>query len=159
MAGLDENTPIPTEITLHRGSRRLELAFDDGSRFDLPFEFLRVYSPSAEVRGHGPGQETLQQGKRDVDIVDIMTPGRLHAEIAIAALEAGKHVIVEKPLANSLAEAEAMAAAAAAAEARGQHAIVNFNYRRVPAIALAKERRQALISAAVTGKIDVRSAP
>ena len=75
----------------------------------------------------------------DVDIVDIMTPGRLHAEIAIAALEAGKHVIVEKPLANSLAEAEAMAAAAAAAEARGQHAIVNFNYRRVPAIALAKE--------------------
>ena len=75
MAGLDENTPIPTEITLHRGSRRLELAFDDGSRFDLPFEFLRVYSPSAEVRGHGPGQETLQQGKRDVDIVDIAPVG------------------------------------------------------------------------------------
>ncbi|AYF97312.1 Gfo/Idh/MocA family protein [Protaetiibacter intestinalis] len=75
----------------------------------------------------------------DVDIVDILTPGHLHAEIAIAALEAGKHVVVEKPLANTLAEAEAMAAAAAAAEARGQHAIVNFNYRRVPAIALAKE--------------------
>lgn len=75
MAGLDENTPIPTEITLHRGSKRLELAFDDGSRFDLPFEFLRVYSPSAEVRGHGPGQETLQQGKRDVDIVDIAPVG------------------------------------------------------------------------------------
>ena len=75
MAGLDENTPIPTEITLHRGSKRLELAFDDGSRFDLPFEFLRVYSPSAEVRGHGPGQGTLQQGKRDVDIVDIAPVG------------------------------------------------------------------------------------
>lgn len=71
MAGLDETTPIPTEITLHSQSKRLELAFDDGSRYTLPFEFLRVYSPSAEVRGHGPGQETLQQGKRDVDIVNI----------------------------------------------------------------------------------------
>lgn len=75
MAGLDRNTPIPTEITVHRKSRRLDIAFDDGSRFELPFEFLRVYSPSAEVRGHGPGQETLQQGKRDVDIVDISPVG------------------------------------------------------------------------------------
>lgn len=73
----------------------------------------------------------------DVDIVDIMTPGHLHAEIAIAALEAGKHVIVEKPIANTLDEAEAMAAAAASAPT--QHAIVNFNYRRVPAITLAKQ--------------------
>jgi len=73
----------------------------------------------------------------DIDIVDIMTPGHLHAEIAIAALEAGKHVIVEKPLANTLVEADNMAAAAAAAPT--QHAIVNFNYRRVPAIALAKQ--------------------
>ena len=75
MAGLDQNTPLPTEITLHSQSRRLELAFADGSRFVLPFEFLRVYSPSAEVRGHGPGQETLQQGKRDVDIVDLAPVG------------------------------------------------------------------------------------
>ena len=75
MAGLDETTPIPTEITLHSLSKLLEIAFDDGSRFTLPFEFLRVYSPSAEVRGHGPGQETLQQGKRDVDIVDIEPVG------------------------------------------------------------------------------------
>ena len=74
----------------------------------------------------------------DIDIVDIVTPGHLHAEIAIAALEAGKHVVVEKPLANSLEHAELMAAAAEAAAARGQHAIVNFNYRRVPAIALAR---------------------
>lgn len=73
----------------------------------------------------------------DIDIVDVMTPGHLHAEIAIAALAAGKHVIVEKPLANTLAEAEAMASASAAAPS--QHAIVNFNYRRVPAIALAKQ--------------------
>jgi predicted dehydrogenase len=74
----------------------------------------------------------------DIDVVDIMTPGHLHAEIAIAALEAGKHVVVEKPLANSLEHAELMAAAAQEAAARGRHAIVNFNYRRVPAIALAK---------------------
>lgn len=60
--------PVPTEITLHAKSRVLEIAFDDGKVFRLPFEFLRVYSPSAEVRGHGPGEETLQVGKRDVTI-------------------------------------------------------------------------------------------
>lgn len=75
MAGLDQDTPLPTEITLHRKSRLLEIAFDDGSRFQLPFEFLRVYSPSAEVRGHGPGQETLQQGKRDVDVLSLEPVG------------------------------------------------------------------------------------
>lgn len=75
MAGLDQDTPIPTGITLHRKSRVLEIVFDDGSRFELPFEFLRVHSPSAEVRGHGPGQETLQQGKRDVDILDLEPVG------------------------------------------------------------------------------------
>ncbi|HEY8027240.1 MAG TPA: DUF971 domain-containing protein [Burkholderiaceae bacterium] len=60
------NTPIPTEIKLRTQSRVLEIAFDDGSNYSLPFELLRVYSPSAEVKGHGPGQETLQTGKRDV---------------------------------------------------------------------------------------------
>ena len=59
----------PTEIKLHQKSRRLEIAFADGRSFSLPFEFLRVFSPSAEVRGHGPGQEVLQTGKRSVDIV------------------------------------------------------------------------------------------
>lgn len=68
MAGLSKDSPLPTEIKLHQQSRRLEIAFSDGARFELPFEFLRVYSPSAEVRGHGPGQETLQVGKRRVDI-------------------------------------------------------------------------------------------
>lgn len=68
MPGLDRNTPIPAEITLHRKSCVLEIAFADGSRFQLPAEFLRVYSPSAEVRGHGPGQERLQTGKRHVEI-------------------------------------------------------------------------------------------
>jgi len=60
--------PAPTEIRLHQKSRILEIAFDDGRTFRLPYEFLRVFSPSAEVRGHGPGQEVLQTGKRDVEI-------------------------------------------------------------------------------------------
>ncbi|KIF81977.1 gamma-butyrobetaine hydroxylase-like domain-containing protein [Noviherbaspirillum autotrophicum] len=58
--------PAPTGLTAHTKSRMLEVAFDTGETFSLPFEFLRVYSPSAEVRGHGPGQEVLQTGKRDV---------------------------------------------------------------------------------------------
>ncbi len=66
---------IPTEITLHQQSRVLEIAFDDGARYKLPFEFLRVFSPSAEVRGHGVGQETLQVGKRDVMLTDIEPTG------------------------------------------------------------------------------------
>ena len=59
-------TPNPTALTVHTQSRTLEIAFDDGATFFLPFELLRVYSPSAEVRGHGQGQEVLQTGKRDV---------------------------------------------------------------------------------------------
>ncbi|WP_405561202.1 Gfo/Idh/MocA family oxidoreductase [Streptomyces canus] len=74
----------------------------------------------------------------DVHLVDICTPGDSHAEIAIAALEAGKHVLCEKPLANSVAEAEAMVAAAEAARSRGQLAMVGFNYRRVPALTFAR---------------------
>jgi DUF971 family protein len=61
----------PFEIKLRRQSRVLEVAFDDGQRFELSFEYLRVYSPSAEVKGHGPGQETLQLGKHDVQVVSI----------------------------------------------------------------------------------------
>ena len=75
----------------------------------------------------------------DVRVVDICTPGDSHAEIAIAALEAGKHVLCEKPLANSVAEAEAMVRAAEAARSRGQLAMVGFNYRRVPAISYARK--------------------
>jgi len=71
MAGLDASTPHPTEIKLHQQSRVLEVAFGDGRTFRFPCEFLRVFSPSAEVRGHGPGQETLQVGKREVAISDI----------------------------------------------------------------------------------------
>lgn len=75
MATPSSTSAIPTELTVHKQSRTLEVAFDDNARFFLPFEFLRVYSPSAEVRGHGPGQETLQTGKRQVDIVDIEPVG------------------------------------------------------------------------------------
>jgi DUF971 family protein len=67
--------PTPTEIKLHQKSRVLEISFSDGSRFELPYEFLRVYSPSAEVRGHGPGQEVLQSGKKDVDILSLEPVG------------------------------------------------------------------------------------
>jgi DUF971 family protein len=66
---------IPTEIVLHQQSKTLEVAFEDGSRYKLPFEFLRVYSPSAEVRGHGPGQETLQTGKRNVLLTEVEPAG------------------------------------------------------------------------------------
>src|SRR5690606_33813564 len=75
----------------------------------------------------------------DIDVVDVCTPGNSHAEIAIAALEAGKHVLVEKPLANTVAEAERMVAVATAAAERGQRSMVGFNYRRVPALALARQ--------------------
>ena len=67
--------PAPTEITVHQQSRALEIAFDDGARFRIPFELMRVYSPSAEVMGHGPGQETLQTGKRDVLITGLEPVG------------------------------------------------------------------------------------
>jgi len=67
--------PSPTEITVHQQSRRLEIAFDDGARFAIPFELMRVYSPSAEVMGHGPGQETLQYGKREVQITELEPVG------------------------------------------------------------------------------------
>ncbi|MEV6878499.1 Gfo/Idh/MocA family oxidoreductase [Amycolatopsis sp. NPDC051128] len=85
----------------------------------------------------------------DVDLVDICTPGDTHAEIAIAALEAGKHVLCEKPLANSVAEAEAMAEAARKARERGVRAMVAFNYRRVPALAHARN----LVASGALGEI------
>lgn len=74
----------------------------------------------------------------DIDLIDVCTPGESHAEIAIAALEAGKHVFCEKPLANTVSEAQAMVAAAEQASAKGVRSMVAFNYRRVPALALAK---------------------
>ncbi len=69
MAGLTPSTPLPTELVAHGKSRQLEVAFSDGARFMIPFELMRVYSPSAEVQGHGPGQEVLQTGKREVTLL------------------------------------------------------------------------------------------
>jgi len=76
MAGLTTTTPFPQDITVHAQSRLLEIVFSDGAHFKLPFELMRVYSPSAEVQGHGPGQEVLQTGKREVGIVALEPVGK-----------------------------------------------------------------------------------
>jgi len=68
-------TPMPTQLTVHQQSKVLELSYDDGSTFRIPFELMRVYSPSAEVQGHGPGQEVLQTGKRHVGINGVEAVG------------------------------------------------------------------------------------
>ena len=83
-ASMDRTTPRPTEIKLHQKSRILEIAFDDGKRFELPCEYLRVFSPSAEVRGHGPGQEVLQVGKREVGIKEIEPVGVYAVKLAFS---------------------------------------------------------------------------
>ena len=75
MAGPKPETPLPTALTLHQASRVLEVGFDDGATFRIPFELMRVYSPSAEVQGHGPGQEVLQTGKREVNITELEPVG------------------------------------------------------------------------------------
>ena len=75
MAGLKAGAPTPQSITVHEQSRVLEVVFSDGAAFRLPFELLRVYSPSAEVMGHGPGQEVLQTGKREVTLVGLEPVG------------------------------------------------------------------------------------
>ncbi len=75
MAGLTPTSPRPTEIKLHQKSRELEITFDDGKQYRFSCELLRVFSPSAEVRGHGPGQEVLQVGKKNIDISAIEPVG------------------------------------------------------------------------------------
>lgn len=84
MAGLNKGVPLPTEIKLHQKSRLLEIAFADGRTFRLPCEFLRVYSPSAEVRGHGPGQEVLQAGKKNVEITRVEPVGQYAVQLAFS---------------------------------------------------------------------------
>jgi predicted dehydrogenase len=118
--------------------------------FDLPMtpRLRAVCGRNADAAGDVArrfGWESVETDWRalldrdDIDVIDICTPGNTHAEIAIAALEAGKHVICEKPLANTVAEAEAMAAAAASAAERGVRAMVGFTYRRTPAVAFARQ--------------------
>jgi DUF971 family protein len=75
MAGLQAGAPTPESITVHSASRVLEVGFSDGAHFRIPFELMRICSPSAEVQGHGPGQEVLQTGKRDVDLVALEPVG------------------------------------------------------------------------------------
>jgi len=75
MAGLKTGAPTPQALTVHGQSRVLEVSFSDGAHFRIPFELMRVYSPSAEVKGHGPGQETLQTGKRDVELIALEPVG------------------------------------------------------------------------------------
>ncbi|MBS0610504.1 MAG: DUF971 domain-containing protein [Proteobacteria bacterium] len=75
MAGLTAGSPTPQSITVHEQSRVLEVVFSDGAHFRIPFELMRVYSPSAEVMGHGPGQEVLQTGKRDVTLMGLAQVG------------------------------------------------------------------------------------
>jgi DUF971 family protein len=75
MAGLKKDMPIPESLTVHGLSKVLEIGFSDGAQFRIPFELMRVYSPSAEVQGHGPGQEVLQTGKREVGIAEIEPVG------------------------------------------------------------------------------------
>ena len=75
MAGLKADSPTPTALTVHGQSRVLEIAFSDGAAFRIPFELMRIYSPSAEVQGHGPGEEILQTGKREVEIVQLEPVG------------------------------------------------------------------------------------
>ncbi len=84
MAGLTKTTPAPENITAHQASRCLEIAFADGKTFRIPFELMRVYSPSAEVQGHGPGQEVLQSGKRLVSLVGLEPVGNYAVQPAFS---------------------------------------------------------------------------
>ena len=84
MAGLKKNSPTPQDITVHSQSRMLEISFSDGASFRIPFELMRVYSPSAEVQGHGPGQEVLQTGKRLVELAGLEPVGNYAVQPAFS---------------------------------------------------------------------------
>ena len=84
MAGLQPGSPTPTALTVHSQSRVLEITFSDGAEFRIPFELMRVYSPSAEVQGHGPGQEILQTGKREVTVAGIEPVGNYAVKLTFS---------------------------------------------------------------------------
>jgi predicted dehydrogenase len=128
----------------HSNAWRNVASYFDVPAFEQKVLVGRDAAAVAEAAAKYGWQETATDWRTaldrdDIHIVDICAPGWMHAAIAIAALEAGKHVLLEKPLANTLAEAEAITAAAQAARAKGVQSMVGFNYRRVPALALAKE--------------------
>lgn len=122
----------------HSNAWRNVASFFDVPAFDQKVMVGRDFDAVSEAAAKYGWKETATDWRTvldrdDIHVVDICAPGWMHAEIAIAALEAGKHVLLEKPLANTLAEAEAMANAARAARAKGVQSMVGFNYRRVPA--------------------------
>ncbi|MFX1820229.1 Gfo/Idh/MocA family oxidoreductase [Pseudarthrobacter sp. CC4] len=128
----------------HSNAWRNVASFFDVPAFEQKVLVGRDAAAVSEAAGRYGWAETATDWRTvlerdDIHIIDVCAPGWMHAEIAIAAFEAGKHVLLEKPLANTVAEAEAMTAAAQAARARGVQSMVGFNYRRVPALALAKE--------------------
>lgn len=84
MAGLQSGAPTPQAITVHSQSKVLEVSFSDGSEFRIPFELMRIYSPSAEVQGHGPGQEVLQTGKRLVELTGLEPVGNYAVQPAFS---------------------------------------------------------------------------
>ena len=84
MAGLQAGAPTPQSITVHGQTRVLEVGFSDGATFRIPFELMRIYSPSAEVQGHGPGQEVLQTGKREVELVGLEPVGNYAVQPAFS---------------------------------------------------------------------------
>lgn len=84
MAGLQSGAPTPQAMTVHSQSRVLEISFSDGAEFRIPFELMRVYSPSAEVQGHGPGQEVLQSGKREVELTALEPVGNYAVQPAFS---------------------------------------------------------------------------
>lgn len=84
MAGLNPESPTPRALTVHGQSRVLEVSFSDGAEFRIPFELMRIYSPSAEVQGHGPGQEVLQTGKREVDLTSLAPVGNYAVQPAFS---------------------------------------------------------------------------
>ncbi len=84
MAGLQSGAPTPQAITVHSQSKLLEISFSDGAEFRIPFELMRIYSPSAEVQGHGPGQEVLQTGKREVGLTTLEPVGNYAVQPAFS---------------------------------------------------------------------------
>ncbi|MDM0068552.1 DUF971 domain-containing protein [Variovorax sp. J31P207] len=142
MAGLQAGAPTPQSITVHGQSRVLEVGFSDGATFRIPFELMRIYSPSAEVQGHGPGQEVLQTGKRNVELVDLQPIGNYAVQPTfsdghdsgifswdllydLGAREAELWAAYEQRLAAAGVDRDAPMAEKAAASGHGGHACGN----------------------------------